>query len=71
MSQHLPTHIIQCKHHLLVSKYKGLMLFACLDCGRLLGAARHLPILCVVDGLHTCQRTVGGSGNSVPIDAAQ
>lgn len=56
-SQHSahPTHIVHGTHELLIGRLHGLFLCVCLGCGHLLGAAKHLHILGLVDRLHTCR----------------
>ena len=60
------THFIQMKHRLLIGRFRGLHVGVCLGCGGLLGAARHLPILRVLDQLHVCS----GASYVTPASAA-
>ncbi|HTK94225.1 MAG TPA: hypothetical protein VL382_01190 [Terriglobales bacterium] len=54
------THILQGRHALLVGRTRGLFLGVCLQCGALLGIARHLRLLAVVDEFHSCGPRVCG-----------
>jgi hypothetical protein len=48
------THILHGRHPLLIGKVRGRFLCVCLQCGALLGIARRLRVLTLIDRFHSC-----------------
>jgi hypothetical protein len=54
-------HVIHLTHAIQVGKIDGRFLGVCLECGKLLGIAKSLRLLCLLEKFHTCPKTLFGN----------
>jgi hypothetical protein len=61
MTRHSGRHVIHRTHAIQVGKIDGRFLGVCLECGKLLGIAKRLRLLVLLEKFHTCPQTLFGN----------